>query len=203
MTFGNGKTYREAWLALDDDGSQPARVIAAELGCAEATVRKYRYQRDAEVWSRGRRRCSRCDFYEEQECPIVTPQLETKLAAVIDGDLHQVESGLCLWCWLMAQGIDYHDFYTSGAWTAVMEPPAPQPLRALVDSVVETMSRLGMTIVGVARATGISVQKMQNIMRYGWTEHESRLRVSMDEFEALCAYAEVEGLDYEEIAVGC
>lgn len=203
MTFGNGKSYKKQWLALDDDGTQSARVIAQQLGCSESLVRNYRKWQETQRWIEGRRRCARCTFYEDDERPIITAEREAILAEMIGGELREVEEGLCLWCWLMAQRIDPHAFYTSGAWKAVVKEPEPQLLRMLVDSVKETMCERNMTVRGIAETTGVSMQKMVRVIDYGWSEFESNLELTAREVEALCAYAGLDAMAFEEIGGNC
>lgn len=192
MTFGDGKTYKQVWLELGDDGSEPAHVIAEQLGCSEATVRKYRFWRETQEFIANRRRCSHCTFYEDDERPIITPEREAVLAEVVGGELRGVPEGLCLWCWLAAQGIDYHAFYASGAWQSVVEwrPPEPEPRKALQDAVKERMRAQMQTYRGVADQCGI-----RRLTMWQFVDGDDVVLTSED-VEALCAYADVDASMY-------
>lgn len=203
MTFGNGKTYKDVWLALGDDGTQPARVIAAQLGCSESSVRKYRQWRETQRYLEGRRRCSRCEFVEDRERPIVTPESEARLCEILGGQVARSHAGLCLWCWLTEMRVDCHAFYTSGAWQEFIDwQSEPHPMRRLRDAVFEVMHARRMTPLGLRDATGLRMRTVTALDHWSFTEFESSFSLGQEEVEALCAFAGLDAADFAELYAG-
>jgi len=76
------QAYREMLLTADD-GSSPAWLVAAEIGCGENLVRKVRKERGMTDYVRyapvDTAKCPRCEFPPSRENPMI--------------------GAYCLWCW--------------------------------------------------------------------------------------------------------
>lgn len=189
-----GDTIRNRWEQLDD-GTRPVREVAAALGASEGYVYELRLR--SGLYAR-RQRCVRCDFLADEQVPIVTPELERRLAMVLEGEPRLCEERLCLWCWLAVQGVDGARFYESGAWQAVVDwRPEPDPMRRLADAVTGVMGERQATPQGLMEETGLSGQKIHAVLRWGWTEFRARYTLERWELEALCGYAGLEVAEFE------
>jgi len=188
-------TVREAWVAIDDDGSQPSSVIAEKIGCSPSAVRYYRRRAESRQYVDGHEVCTRCDFAESERCPIVTAEVEERLAEVLVGEPAEVQEGLCLWCWLTLQGVDHREFYVSGAWQWVIDwRPDESVVMQFCDDVREVVEERNATAKGAADAIGIRTQRMQQVM------DRLQVRLDEDEVEAICQWAGLDPNAYHNLA---
>ena len=88
-------TAKSTILQLTDQG-MTTRQIARKLDCPNYYVLQTIRQRTAEEHARGRRRCTRCTFFEEECNPIG-------------------KDGLCHLCRVELSGINLLDYHESGA----------------------------------------------------------------------------------------
>lgn len=143
-------------------------------------------------------RCPCCTAMGDEKIPIVDEEIEQRLRRVLRGEPRDVREGLCLWCWLRAQGADLKTFYTSGAWQQVIDwRPAGNSLADLRAAVKTAMADEGATYRGVSEATGIPMITLDAFFRDGRT-----VRWDQDMLEALCRYAGVDVASYEDLLEG-
>lgn len=190
---------KERWEALGDDGSEPAQVIADKLDCTVSMIHNYRADARAQDYVEEHRTCTRCGFAEGDRCPIVTSDVEARLRDVLVGEPAEVQEGLCLWCWLRAQGVDYQAFYTSGAWQKVVRwrPEQGGGLAELQKAVKDAMLANGATPLGLSESTGIRMRWLAPFLGHGFS-----LVWDREILEALCEYAGEDPARYEDLLAG-
>jgi len=179
------RTIKARWAAYGDDGSEPAEVVAAALDCSPDYVGELRLEARYERPDPDTPRCSRCDFFEDEQRPIVTPAVEGRLREALAGEPRPCQEGLCLWCWLEVQGVDMAAFYSSGAWQRVIDwRPEPAPLRQIQEAVKAAMQARQATPRGIAEEAGVPVRMLDSLLRW-----PSSTRYRRQDLEAVSEWA--------------
>lgn len=192
------RSIRDRWLAMEDDGSQPAWQVSAELGCSTAYVEGLRRRREHRLPDPERvARCTACTAFGDEQVPIVTPAVEARLREVMAIEVRECADGLCLWCWMGAQGLDPRELYETGAWERVIEwRPKPSAYSRFREDLRAVMRQRNATYQGVAEATGLSCYALYQFSAW------QRIKLEPDELEALCLWAGLSVADYDGVVAG-
>ncbi len=179
-----GQTAISAWEVDGTTPSAQARRELLALGCpSDATAPGTR--------------CRRCTAFGDPEIPLVTPAIRERMAGLVNGELLELEPGLCLWCWMEAQGIDSRQFYESGAWKRVLDwRPRRDPLMDLCDEVRDAIAESNRTFLGVAHELGIPGKTMWRVME------RQEVSLTREELEALCGFADLDVVAYASCVAG-
>lgn len=133
---------RDRWEALGDDGSAPSADVAGMLDCSLAYVQYLRRQ----VALPARRRCRRCDFFEDEKRPID-------------------QNGLCLWCSMEIAGENLRDFYENGDWQAAIDWRGdPTPGEELREALRERMHQCGHAKFEAAAQMGLDRRRLYDFL---------------------------------------
>ena len=159
-------TKKERILEMADERPEmTVAEITAAMGCSEGYVHQVLlYRRDTDLRTATDeevRRCRRCDFLDDPANP-----------------LEEVASGEweCLWCRMEQAGVSLPEWYESGAWEGVVEPPEHDNPVGNVDGVgVEALQRRiraemanrGEVIRVAAERMGLSDRTLSRFLRGG------------------------------------